>query len=144
MSKVELAVTCFKEGFNCAQAICSVYGQEYGLDRKTALKVSCGFGAGMGCMAEICGAVTGAYMVIGLKYGRSDVLDLSAKEKTYKLVREFSEKFKSRNGSIVCKELLGMDISTAAGMKAAQKRNIHGTCCREFVSDAAEIIEEIL
>ena len=122
MNKVEQAVSCFKEGFNCAQAICSAYSQEYGLDQKTALKVSCGFGAGMGCMAETCGAVTGAYMVIGLKYGRSDILDLSAKEKTYILVREFSDKFKSRNGSIVCKELLGVDISTTEGMKAAKQK----------------------
>ena len=95
-------------------------------------------------MAETCGAVTGAYMVIGLKYGRSDIFDLSAKEKTYKLVREFSEKFKSRNGSIVCRELLGVDISTVEGMKAAKQKNIHGTCCQKYVKDAAEIIEEIL
>ena len=98
----------------------------------------------MGCMAETCGAVTGAFMVIGLKYGRSDILDLSAKEKTYKLVREFSKRFKSRNGSIVCKELLGIDISTKRGMAAAHKKNIHGTCCLKFVKDAAEILEEIL
>lgn len=144
MSKVEQAVSCFKEGFNCAQAICSTYGQEYGLDQKTALKAACGFGAGMGCMAETCGAVTGAYMIIGLKYGRSDIFDLPAKEKTYKLVREFSEKFKSRNGSVVCKELLGMDISTAEGMKAAKEKKTFETCCPKFVKDAAEIIEEVL
>jgi C_GCAxxG_C_C family probable redox protein len=143
MSKVEQAV-CFKEGFNCSQAICSAYGQDYDLDAKTALKVACGLGAGMGRMGAICGAVTGAYMVIGLKYGQSDILDLAAKEKTYKLVREFSEKFKSRNGSIVCKELLGIDLSTVEGMKAAKERNIHGTCCQRFVKDAAEILEEIL
>ena len=130
--------------FNCAQAIFSAYCQDYGIDKIAALKASCGFGAGMGCMAGACGAVTGAYIVIGLKYGRSDILDLSAKEKTYKLVREFSEKFKSRNGSTVCKDLLGVDISTTEGMKAAQQRNIHGTCCRKFVKDAAEIIEEML
>jgi len=144
VNKVQQAVNCFKEGFNCSQAICSAYGQEYGLDQKTALKVACGFGAGMGRMGGICGAVTGAYMVIGLKYGQSDILDLSAKEKTYKLVREFSEKFKSRNGSIVCKELLKIDLGTVEGMKAAKERNIHGTCCRQYVKDAAEIIEEIL
>jgi C_GCAxxG_C_C family probable redox protein len=144
VNKVEQAVSCFKEGFNCSQAICSAYGQEYGLDYKTALKVSCGFGAGMGRMAETCGVVTGAYMVIGLRYGGSDVLDVSAKEKTYELVREFSEKFKSRNGSIICKELLGVDISTAEGLKAAKQRDIHGTCCQKFVGDAAEILEEML
>ncbi len=144
MNKIEQAVSCFKEGFNCAQAVFSIYSKEYGLDQKVALKVSCGFGAGMGCMAETCGAVTGAYMVIGLKYGRSDILDLLAKEKTYKFVREFSEKFKSRNGSVVCKELLGVDISTTEGMKVAKQKNIHDTCCPKFVKDAVEIIEEML
>jgi C_GCAxxG_C_C family probable redox protein len=144
MNKVEQAASCFKEGFNCAQAVFSIYSQEYGLDQKVALKASCGFGAGMGCMAETCGAVTGAYMVIGLKHGRSDILDLAAKEKTYKLVREFSDKFKSKNSSIICKELLGIDISTTEGMKAAQQKNIHGTCCPKYVKDAIEILEEVL
>ena len=144
MNKVEQAVSCFKDGFNCAQAIFSVYGQEYGLDPKTALKIACGFGAGMGCMAETCGAVTGAFMVIGLKYGRTDILDISAKESTYQRVRDFTEKFRSRNGSIVCSKLLGVDISTKEGMKSAKEVNTHNTSCPKFIKDAAEILEEIL
>jgi C_GCAxxG_C_C family probable redox protein len=144
MSKVEQAISCFKDGFNCSQAVLSAYGQEFGLDSKVALKISCGFGAGMGCMGETCGAVTGAFMVIGLKYGRSEIPDGPAKDRTYKLVREFSDKFKGRNGSIVCKELLGFDLSTSEGMKEARQRNIHGTCCPKFVKDAAEIVGGLL
>ena len=144
MTKVEQAVSCFKDTFNCSQAVLSAYAQEFGLDRRSALKISCGFGAGMGCMGETCGAVTGAFMVIGLKHGRNEIPDVSAKDKTYALVREFSDKFKARNGSIVCKELLGLDMSTPEGMKEAKRRNVHGTCCSKFVKDAAEIIGEIL
>ena len=144
MTKVEQAVSCFKDTFNCSQAVLSAYGQEFGLDGKVALKISCGFGAGMGCMGETCGAVTGAFMVIGLKHGRSEISDGPAKDRTYKLVREFSDKFKGRNGSIVCKELLGFDISTPEGMKEAKRKNIHEACCPKFVKDAAEIVGELL
>ena len=144
MKKTDQAVSCFKDTFNCSQAVFFPYAQELGLDKKAALKVSCGFGAGMGCMGETCGAVTGAFMVIGLKHGRAEIADVQAKEKTYKLVREFVEKFKLRNGSIVCKELLGFDISTQEGMREAKQKNIHATLCPKFVKDAAEIVEEMI
>lgn len=144
MSRVEQAVSCFKEGFSCSQALLSIYGVEFGLDRETALKVSGAFGGGMGRMGETCGAVTGAFMVIGLKYGNTRVDDRQAKEKTYSLVKEFVEKFKSRNGSIACRELLGCDISTPEGMEIAKEKNLFATLCPKLVSDAAEIIEQTL
>ncbi|MFX0163142.1 MAG: C-GCAxxG-C-C family protein [Candidatus Hodarchaeota archaeon] len=144
MSRVEQAVSCFKEGFSCSQALLSTYGVEFGLDRETALKVSGAFGGGMGRMGETCGAVTGAFMVIGLKYGNTRVDDRQAKEKTYSLVKEFVDKFKSRNGSIVCRELLGCDISTPEGMEIAKEKNLFATLCPKLVSDAAEIIEQTL
>jgi len=87
--------------------------------------------------------VTGAFMVIGLKHGRSEILDGPAKEKTYKLVREFTEKFKAQNGSVVCRELLGFDIGAAEGMKEAKQKNIHSNVCPKFIKDAVEIIEGI-
>jgi len=144
MDKVEQAVSCFKEGFSCTQAMLSTYGLDFGLDLETALKVAGAFGGGMGRMGEICGAVTGAFMVIGLKYGNIRAEDSQAKEKTYSLVKKFVERFKSRNGSIVCRELLGCDISTPEGMELAKEKNIFTTLCPKLVSDAAEIIEQIL
>ena len=119
MNKVESAVACFKEGFSCAQAMVSTYGTEFGLDRETALKVSGAFGGGMGRMGETCGLVTGAAIAIGLKYGQTRVEDEETKEKAYSLVKEFVAKFKSRNGSIICRELLDCDISTPEGLKLA-------------------------
>lgn len=131
-------------GFNCCQALLSTYGTQFGLNREIALKVSEAFGGGMGFMAETCGAVTGAFMVIGLEYGRTKVEDLPAKAKTHDLVREFVDRFKSRHGSIICKELLGCDISTPEGMKRAKEDKLIANLCPKFVEDAAEIIEQIL
>lgn len=144
MDKVERAVSCFKEGFSCSQALLSTYGAQFGLNREMALKVSGSFGGGMGRMGETCGAVTGAFMVIGLKYGKTRVEDEQTKEKAYSLVKEFVDKFKSRNGSIICRELLGCDISTPEGMKLAKEKNLITTLCPKLVQDAAEIIEQIL
>lgn len=144
MNRVERAVSCFKEGFSCSQAMLSTYGPQLGLNHELALKVSGAFGGGMARMGETCGAVTGAFMVIGLKHGKTKFEDKQAKEKTYSLVREFVDRFKSRNGSIVCRELLGCDISTPEGRDLAKEKNLFTTLCPKFVQDAAEIIEQIL
>ena len=144
MGKIEEAVSCFDEGFMCSQALLSTYGGQFGLDSETALKVSAAFGGGMGRMGETCGAVTGAFMVIGLKYGRTAVQGAKSHENTNKLVREFVDDFKSRNGSIVCRELLGCDLSTREGQKAFMEKDIRTTFCSRLVRDAAGIVEQLL
>ena len=144
MNKIEKAVNCFNQGFACSQAILSTYSEEFGLNKDIAVKVAQGFGGGMGRMADICGAVTGAFMVIGLKYGMKDVVDKEAKEKTYKLVKEFADRFKLRNKTIVCRELLCCDMSTKEGMRIIKEKNLFTTLCPKFVQDATEILEEIL
>lgn len=144
MSRIEEAVAFFKEGFVCSQAVLSAYSAQLGLDRDTALKIADGFGGGMARMGETCGAVTGAFMVIGLKHGRAAVEDAQAHETTYRLMNEFVRRFKLRNGSIVCRELLGCDISTTEGLRSARQQNLFTTVCPGYVRDAAEIIEEIL
>lgn len=144
MSKVNEAVSCFTEGFLCSQAIFSTYAPEIGLDRETALKISCSFGSGMARMGETCGAVTGALMVIGLKSGNTNVEDKQAKERTYGEVMDFVNRFIQRNGSIRCKDLLSCDISTAEGVKIANEKQLFTTLCPKFVEEAALIIEQIL
>ena len=144
MNKVEQAVSCFQQGFSCSQALLSTYAEQFGLDQKTALRVSGAFGAGMGRMGETCGAVTGAFMVIGLKYGKTRTGDDQTKEKTYSLVKEFTERFKARNGSVLCRELLGCDLNTQEGMKLAKDKDLISIRCPKFVQDAVEIIEELL
>jgi len=98
----------------------------------------------MARMAKTCGAATGAFMVIGLKYGKNKPEDDQAKEKTVELVRAFVDRFTSRNGSIECKELLGVDISTPQGYEKATEEKLFETVCPKFVQDAAEILEQIL
>jgi C_GCAxxG_C_C family probable redox protein len=95
-------------------------------------------------MSLTCEAVTGAFMVIGLKYGRIFAEDKDAKQKTRDLVREFIRKFKTRNKTISCNELLACDISSDEGFQYAQEHNLIKTICPQFVADAVEILEEIL
>jgi C_GCAxxG_C_C family probable redox protein len=144
MNHSEKATKAFKEGYNCSQAVLSAFAEELNLDKDLALKVSCGFGGGMARMSETCGAVTGALMTIGLKYGKTVITDNEARDKTYSKVNEFVEEFKSMNNTIVCKELLGCVLSTPEGAKMASEKNFHTTICPKFVADAAEILEKIL
>ncbi len=122
----------------------SAFGPRSGLDRKKALGVAGAFGAGMGRMGETCGAVTGAFMVIGLKHGKTEVDDDEAREKTYELVKRFTVRFKGRNRTVLCRELLGHDLSTPEGMDAVLEKKLFITLCPRFVQDAAEILEEVL
>jgi len=144
VSRVENAVSQFQKGYSCAQAIISTYGEEFGLEPKTALRVSGAFGGGMARMAETCGAVVGAFMVIGLKHASTNAEDGDAKEKTYDIVRELADKFTALNGSINCRELLGCDIGTEEGMKTAVDDELFETKCTKFVRDAATLLEEML
>lgn len=137
MNRIEEAVETFKSGFNCSQSIISTYAPELGLSRELALLISSGFGGGLGRTGEVCGVVTGAIMALGLKYGYT-VFSNEAKEKVYSIVRDFITRFKEKNNSILCRELLGADINTPEGREKAH------TICPKLVRESAEILEEIL
>lgn len=143
ISEADQAVACFKQGINCSQALLSTYGKHYGLDPELALRVSGAFGSGMG-MGETCGAVTGALMVIGLKHSKAAGSRLFSKDKTGDVAYEFMERFKARHGTMVCKELLGCDVSTPEGLKTAKQKKHFKKRCPEYVQDAALILEELL
>ena len=144
MNKVETAVSCFKGGFLCSQAILSTYGPDLGLAHETALKIAGPFGGGMARMGQTCGAVIGAFMLIGLKYGQSDIEDDGAKEKAYELVRKMTDSFISRHGAIECRTLLGCDLGTTEGYAYARSNDLFMTLCPKFVQDAAEIVEHLI
>jgi len=144
MSRVQDAVQGFKRGFSCSQAVLAAVSEPLGLDRERALKISQPFGGGMASMGLTCGAVTGAMLAIGLKYGRTRPEDEDAKQKTYRLVHEFLRRFQDRNGSIVCRELIGVDLSAPDGHKLGAERGVFENLCPGFVADAVEILEEIL
>ena len=136
-----LSVKRYKEGHNCAQSLLLAYALESGLDLDRLVVAAESFGVGMGRLGETCGAVTGALLIIGLKYGRREVRDAGATETTYSEVSEFKRRFAALNGSIVCRELVGYDIGTAAGMAAATGNGAFNGCPR-YVRDAARIIAE--
>lgn len=144
MTNSEKACTTFDEGFNCAQAVFSTYAEQFGLDREVALKIAGAFGGGMARMGDTCGAVTGAFMVIGLKHGKAEKKDDPARERTYKLTNEFAARFRELHGSLMCRELINCDISTPDGLKRAQDGKIFKTICPKFVRDAGIILEQIL
>jgi C_GCAxxG_C_C family probable redox protein len=144
MGVVERAAATMEEGFNCAQSVFSAWASELGLDRETALRVATAFGGGMGHRGDTCGAVTGAFMAIGLKYPRVRADDEETRDLAYSLVNRFVEEFESRHGSVVCRELLGFDLSTPEGEQLAEERWPDRMPCRGLVRDAAEILEELL
>jgi len=143
MGNGEKAAATFKEGFSCSQAVLGTYCERFGLDKKQAYKLSSGFGGGMH-LDQACGAVTGAFMVIGLKYGRIRADDVEAKMKTARMVTEFAKKFKARHGSISCTELIGCNISTLEGFEEAKKKDLFKQVCPKYVISAAEILDEML
>jgi C_GCAxxG_C_C family probable redox protein len=143
-TKPDQATATFINGFNCAQAVFSTYAEEFGIDRTNALKISCGFGAGMGRRQEVCGAVSGAFLLIGCKHGKIQKEDTAANETTYRLVREFSEQFIAKLGSISCKELLGCNLQTPEGQKFYKENNFRDLKCARYVHDASELAEAML
>jgi C_GCAxxG_C_C family probable redox protein len=132
---VKLASTYFGEGQYCSQAVLGAFCEKYGLDLKTALRISCGLNSGARC-AEICGAVSGAILVIGLKYGDSNDICNSKTE-------EFVKMFEHDNGSVVCRNILGCDISTEEGKRKAAGENLFGTVCMKAVASAAQILKDL-
>lgn len=144
MSEVEKAVSTYMSGFNCAEAIVSTYAPRFGIDRDNALKLACGLGAGMGKTGHVCGAVAGAVVILGLRYGRTETEDEASKERVYDSVREFTGRFKAANGSILCTDLLGCDISTERGYKEASDKELFTEICPLFVKKAAAMLEDML
>lgn len=143
MSRVNEAVDCFCRGAACSQAIVGTYGPSVGLPREQGMKIACGFAGGMR-LARTCGAVTGAFMVLGLKHAGPNCEQRDGRDNVYALIRGFAAKFQERNHTIVCKELLGCDISTAEGLQRATKEGLFRTICPKVVQDAAEILETML
>lgn len=128
--------------FNCSQTVFSLFAPELGIDENTALKIASGVGGGM-TRAETCGAVTGAYMVIGLKRGHYNS-DPEKKAKTKMLIQRFNEEFEKKHGSLICKKLTGYDISTPEGSQAANESGVFMSKCPYFIQSACKILEKYI
>jgi len=140
MKKSQVAIENFKS-LNCAQSVLLSFAGDINLEEKTAIRIALGFGGGM-AMAETCGAVTGAYMVLGMKARTRDKSLQEIKAETKAAVRRFNELFIEKHGSLTCKKLLGVDISTPEGSAIANEQNLFDTICVQLVASSASILEE--
>lgn len=140
----EIAVEHFKSGLACSQAVFASHAPNLGLPLETALKIAAPFGGGMGRLGEVCGAVSGALMVIGLKVGQTSGEDKAGKELTYSLVQKFAAQFKERHGSLLCRELLGCQLGTPEAQQILKENGRLANLCPLLVADAAEIAGEII
>jgi C_GCAxxG_C_C family probable redox protein len=144
MKKQEHALEYFRNKFNCSQAVFTVFGTDYGLSEDNSLRISCAFGGGMGRQQHTCGAVTGALMAIGLKYGKAFNDHEDKKQETYSKTREFFNRFTELNGSVDCRVLLeGLDMNNPDDHKILMERKLFDLKCEKYVADAVKIVEKI-
>ena len=142
--KIEKAKELFKSGYNCSQAVLGVFCEELGLDFDTAMKIASSFGGGMGRMREVCGTVSGMFMAAGLAYSSTDS-SAENKSNQYKIVQALAKRFKDKNGSIICRELLqGVESSTSPTPSERTETYYKKRPCIELVGDSVEILEEYL
>ena len=139
----EIAVEYYSHNFNCSQGVFTAYAIEQGIDEKLALKLATNFGGGAR-KGEMCGAVSGALMVLGLLYGHSESDDLDTKAKAYVMAEEYMNRFIKKNGSVVCRELLGYDLSKPEEKAVILEKNLFHTMCPNLICSAVEILDEFL
>jgi len=141
----EVAMNYFKDGYNCAQAVVAAFCDRLNIDFETVIKMSSSFGGGMGRLREVCGAVSGMFIVAGLFYGYDNPQNKSAKTAHYKLIQELAAEFKDANGSIICRELLGLDKGAYSPVPDDRTREYYSKRpCKQLVGMAAEIIEKYI
>ncbi len=138
------AESLFLEGYNCAQAVFCAFAEEMGIKEETALKISSSFGGGMGRMREVCGAVSGMFMVLGALEGYSSPDDNAAKKELYAKVQKLAAEFRNENGSIICRELLGEGISSTPMPTERTVEFYKKRPCKEYVGIATEILAKHL
>lgn len=143
MDHVKKAKELYEKGFYCSQAVLTAFAEELGLTEKQALQVGSCFGGGM-CKGEVCGACTGALMVLGMKYGRYTSDDWDSQMKANDIASRFLEEFAEKNGSYICNELLGCDIATPEGKAYAREHKLFAELCPEMVVSAVKITEELI
>ena len=139
------AMALFKEGYNCAQAVFLAFEDLYQIDRKTAVRLSSSFGGGMGRLREVCGAVSGMFMVTGILYGYDDMEDAKAKADHYERIQYLAKEFESVNGSIICRVLLGLGEGSDVPIPEPRTEGYYKKRpCVELVGTAAAILEQYI
>jgi C_GCAxxG_C_C family probable redox protein len=138
--KVQKALELFHSGFTCSQAVMGTFCKQLGMDEKLSMKLTSGFAGGLRC-GEVCGAVAGAAMIIGLKYGQDNADDKASKVKCYEVTSKFMEEYAERNGTVLCREILGYDVrDTAARAKFPGRQT---QVCPKVIETAVTLLEEM-
>ncbi len=144
-SRADTARELFNQGYNCAQAVFAAFCDETGLDMDAALRLSSSFGGGMGRLREVCGAVTAMFMVAGFKYGYCEPNDEEAKARHYRLIQSLAFEFKDKNGSYICRELLGLQEGASDPVPEKRTEKYYKTRpCAELVAHAAEMLDDFI
>ncbi len=138
------AITSFRAGLNCAQAVYAAFSGKLGYDRESALSASAGFGGGMGRLQETCGVVTGAFMVIGTYNSRIYPDNLTVKEKSYAMIQEFNARFVEKHKTNQCKDLINCDLNTEEGRAIAKEQRLHETICEECMLTSIGILNDLI
>ena len=142
-SKAEKSANNFKNGFNCSQAVLAAFAEDFGLSEEIALKIAMQFGGGAR-KGEMCGAVSGALMVLGLRYGHYHYNAPEEKGNAYKIAEEFMNRFIEKKGTVVCRELLGYDVSKPEDMLKIKELDLFKSTCPKMIQCATEIVEQML
>lgn len=140
---IDKAKECYSGGIDCSQVVFGETAERIGFDRETALKIAACFGGGM-FRGETCGCVTGALMALGLKYGHSQPGDEETKGQLMEVAKEFTDAFSEENGSLLCRELLGYDVSDPDQLKEAIESGIMFELCPKLAVSACEILEDLI
>lgn len=145
MTRGEKAEALFLEGYNCAQAVVIAFEDLHGLDRETAAKLSSSFGGGMARLREVCGSVSGMFMVAGLLYGYDNPKAKEEKAEHYARIQKLAAEFTAENGSIVCRELLGLTEKKQEPTPEARTEEYYKKRpCKELIGRAAEIMDNYI
>ena len=145
MTKGERAKALFLDGYNCAQAVFGAFCEELGFDFDTAMKLSSGFGGGMGRLREVCGAVSGMFMVLDMKFGYTSPTDKEGKKELYSHIQSLAKEFADDNGSIICRELLGLTEKVSAPTPDARTKEYYKKRpCAELVQFAADLVDNYI
>ena len=143
-AKEALASKYFTDGYNCAQSVFAAFSNEVGLSEKEALRYSSAFGGGMGRLREVCGAVSGMFMVLGALYGYDEAKDDGKKKELYKKVQCLAAKFEDEYKTIICRELLGVDGAQRPSPTPRNPEFYKTRPCLAFVRSAAQILSEFI
>lgn len=144
MNKVDIAVDLYKNDFLCSQAVFGAFCEDYGIKRDLGFRISKFLGFGYLFRGDICGAISGALMVYGLKYNSGEKFDELSDEIFHQLTKEHIKRFKAIHGTCICKELLAADLSTEEGMTYIRENKLFNTKCPVFVRDSAQILTRII